>query len=223
MLKASGDWGFFSPKWGFEFKINRGGYFDQRYAICICLIWGRLYIHLPFRTKLPEGCDMPQYGFSVHSDTFWIHLGGKYDKEIGQVTSGRQWITWRLPFVTWLFVGEWIKDRKGEWRLINDFEDRREVNKTEGHVEAHTYSYRSAIRGMQHVTAKCSMEKRKWRRKWWPLSTLVKTTLNVEFDEEISDGTGLWKGGVSTCGYDTKPGETIKQCLKRMERERVFN
>ncbi len=38
-----------------------------------------------------------------------------------------------------------------------------------------------------------------------------------------ADLAGSWKGGVLGCGYEMKPGETPKQTLRRMERERVFN
>jgi len=51
---------------------------------------------------------------------------------------------------------------------------------------------------------------------------MTRRTIAVEFNEEVGERTGSWKGGVLGCGYDMKPGETRLECLRRMERERRF-
>lgn len=81
-------WGYFAPKFSFQLVLHRGGYFNQRYAITIALGWGIFHFYLPIKTSLPEGCNMPRYGISIHSDSIWLHIGGNFDREIGQVTSG---------------------------------------------------------------------------------------------------------------------------------------
>ena len=74
-------WGYFAPRFGLEAKLHRGGYFDTRYAITLCPIWGCWHICLPFKTSLPEGCDMPEYGISIHNETFWLHtLRSRFDE-----------------------------------------------------------------------------------------------------------------------------------------------
>jgi len=222
LLKVEGEWGYFVPEWGFECRLNRGGYFDQRYALSLCLIWGRLHVNLPFKTSLPEGCDMPQYGFATHSNSFWIYTGGDYDESIGQVTGGRKWFAWDLPFITWNFVGHWIKDKTGEWRRVEKGERLWEVKDDEALVETYPYRYYTKHSGVQNAMATVTAEKRMWRRKWaYPL-TMVKECIDVEFDIEMGDRAGSYKGGVTGCGYDMLPGETMKECLKRMEREREF-
>ena len=92
-------WGYFAPRAGFELVLNRGTYFDRRYAINFAFGWGKFMVYLPFKTRLEEGCDMPRYGFAVHNDTFWIYKGGDY--EDGQCQN--QWISWYLPFFSWTF------------------------------------------------------------------------------------------------------------------------
>ena len=72
-------WGYFAPRWGFELKLHRGQYFDQRYAISICPVWGHLHMHLPFKTKLAEGCDLPEYGISIHNNTVCTYLSSPWN------------------------------------------------------------------------------------------------------------------------------------------------
>jgi hypothetical protein len=45
----------------------------------------------------------------------------------------------------------------------------------------------------------------------------------VEFDREVGERSGTWKGGCIGCGYKMLPGETIAQAIRRMEAERVFD
>ena len=40
--------------------------------------------------------------------------------------------------------------------------------------------------------------------------------------KEVGKKKGSWKGGCIGCSYDSKPGETPEECLKRMEKERKF-
>jgi len=51
---------------------------------------------------------------------------------------------------------------------------------------------------------------------------MVKTYIDVEFDNEIGDRVGTYKGGTIGCGYELKKDETPLQCLRRMESEREF-
>jgi len=220
-LKVEGDWGYFAPQPGFELVLNRGGYFDQRYSVNICLGWGLLHLNFPFKTKLSEGCDMPRYGIAIHNNTFWLYTGGDYDESMGQV-AGNNWVTWDLPFVTWNFDNHQIKDKNNKWRKIEKKESPWEIKEKEALAESYPYHYTLSDGTVQKVTATCTVEKRIWRRKWaYPL-TMVRTCIDVAFDEEVGPRRGSYKGGTVGCGYDMLPNETIKDCLKRMENERVF-
>lgn len=46
--------------------------------------------------------------------------------------------------------------------------------------------------------------------------------IDVDFDGEVGERTGSWKGGTVGCSYESRPGETPVQTLRRMERERRF-
>lgn len=55
----------------------------------------------------------------------------------------------------------------------------------------------------------------------WP--SWIKESINVDFDGEVGERTGSWKGGTIGCGYDLLPDETMLDALRRMERNRTFN
>lgn len=47
-------------------------------------------------------------------------------------------------------------------------------------------------------------------------------SIDVEFNAEVGERTGSWKGGCIGCGYQMNPNETPLQALRRMEAERKF-
>lgn len=218
-------WGYFAPRAGFELILNRGTYFDTRYAINFAFGWGKFMVYLPFRTKLEEGCDMPRYGFAIHNDTFWIYKGGDY--EDGQCQN--QWISWYLPFFSWEFDGHWIMDKHRVMVRMG----RESLNNLDGlcsydfriqhaYKETHPYTYTLKNGTVQNRTATCTIEKRKWHRKWFPFLTKESQTIDIEFNDEVGERTGTWKGGTLGCGYEMLPNDTIETCLRRMEKEREF-
>jgi hypothetical protein len=216
-------WGYFAPSFAFEFVIHRGSYFDCRYALSFALGWGLFQIYLPFKTRLEEGCDMPEYGFCVHSDSLWIYKGGDY--ESGQCQN--KWWTWDLPFVSYEFDGHWVKDKDDQWVLMKGRKNSSniepwEFRKDGAYVETLPYRYVLKSGVVQERTATCSIEKRKWHRKWFPFLIMERTVIDIKFNDEVGERSGSWKGGITGCSYDMLPNESIKDCLKRMEIERKF-
>ena len=206
-------WGYFAPDYGFELMFNRGGYFDQHCSINVCLIWGKLQVKLPFKTKIPESCDTPRYGVQIHNNTFWLHIGGKMNS---WEQCDAKWITWDLPFFSWVF--DWHK-----MKLLNgDMVKYSYESRGEAHTEKHPYTYTLSSGVIQNRTATCFVEERQWHRKWLPFIKMNKRVIDVSFDDEVGEESGSWKGGTVGCGYDMNKGETIKGCLARMESERKF-
>lgn len=215
-------WGYFAPRLGFEFVLNRGGYFDSSYSINFCLLWGHFNIKLPFKTRLGEGCDLPRYGVAIHNNTLWIYTGGDYDEQIGQCTKN-QWFSWYLPFFNLEFDGHWIVDKEGEYVFMGKGMQSWDFRKTDAKLETHPYTYTLKNGTVQNRTATISQEKRQWHRKWFPFLKKENVSIDVEFNGEVGERTGSWKGGTTGCGYDMKSGETMLDTLKRMESERVFS
>ena len=211
-------WGYFAPRFSFRFVLHRGGYFDQRYAITLAFIWGVFHFYLPFKTRLCEGCNLPQYGIAIHNDTFWIYTGGEFDESIGQCTKNDQWITWYLPFFSWKFDGHWIEDKEGQFvKMENDTYEFRK-NNAMTFTYPFTYTLKSGI--IQERTATCTIEKRKWHRKWFPFLTKTSKVIEIEFDDEVGERSGSWKGGVIGTSHELRDGETVWECLNRLKLER---
>lgn len=78
---------------------------------------------------------------------------------------------------------------------------------------------------VQHAQATIYVDRREWRQKWlaWcPWFAKKRQSINIQFDREMGDRAGSWKGGVIGTGYDMRPGETAEETLRRMQREHRF-
>jgi len=156
----------------------------------------KIAFSFPWPKTVPdEGqCSGPTYGFHFHSDYLWLHYG----KSIGR--RGDPHKAFKMPW---------------RWRHVND------AHKILSEPEKHPYFYRLRGDGKQEVTATIHVETRTWVRPWIPWKMVIKS-IEVSFDDEVGDRAGSWKGGTVGCGYTMKPNETALDCLRRMERERVF-
>lgn len=217
-------WGYFAPKWGFKFVLNRGTYFDPHYAVSFCFIWGHFQIKLPFKTRLGEGCSMPRYGIAVHDRTVWLYTGGKYDASMGQVTSG-EWVTWDLPFITEIFESHKIFSNQDKWvtmgNKLNEKPDSWDFRKSDAKKWQYDYTYDTGSE-IQESVATYTLERRTWHRKWLPFVKTTRTVLDVSFDREMGSKAGSWKGGVVGTGIELLPNETPDQAIRRMEATREF-
>jgi len=201
------------------FNVALGGYFSARVQIQIYWIYGSLFLKLPVNTKYNE-CDPPSYGVSftdVDGDGWqqihW-HWGRKY------------WI-WNMPWTL-----NWVRTS----RLLNDgisWEHETKMHRVDSWENkerywAGTYPYRYLLKDgtAQHRYATLTVVERKWRRKWLMFTDLFSRTfrrIEIDFDREVGERTGLWKGGVMGCGYALRQGEHPERALRRMEAERLFN
>lgn len=91
-----------------------------------------------------------------------------------------------------------------------------------------TFDYRYTLRSgeVQQRVATVHVERIEWRRKflkWCPWFAKVQQGMWIEFNGEVGERTGSWKGGTIGCGWDLNPCETVENAIRRMERERVFN
>lgn len=199
-------WGYFAPRWGFELVIGRGSYFDRRYCLSFCLGWGHFSIKFPCKTSLQEGCDPPRYGIAAHHGTLWVYKGGEYDNSIGQVTRNAWW-TWDLPFITLSHVDSYMDTAHG-WVKDNVVSD---------HVKAQYYTlpvkYVTKRGQLQRATATFHKTKSVFSRKWLPFYRKTIWGVRVDFDTEIGEGVGSFKGGTlsirTTLPSDMPPVEAL--------------
>jgi hypothetical protein len=90
---------------------------------------------------------------------------------------------------------------------------------------AYPYHYMLDSGEVQHRLATIYVERREWRWRgamWSPWPSRRSQCISVEFNGEVGERTGSWKGGTVGCGYEMKKGETPQETLRRMQRERRF-
>lgn len=209
--------------WGFELSFAICGYFDNRPQINISLLFFHLVIKLPFRNSWANECDCPKWGIAYHGQTLWIYRGGK-----GNMNGGSKWWTIKMPWIyEWVRTsylrkdGSWEHELKGDKRMLH-----RDSWKDLWWSETHPYTYTLKSGEVQKREATITVEEREWRwhwLKWLGYPRSIQTTIAVEFNDEVGERTGSWKGGTIGCGYELKRWESPLECLRRMERERKFN
>ncbi len=178
-----------------EFESPSDWHEERRCWIRIGFGLGLIAFSLPWYGAVPPDeyqCSGPRYGFKFFGDTLTIYYG----KDTGRPGD---------PHKTFWMPWSWSHR---EHKVLSE-------------PEQHPYAYRLQSGELQQRTATIKRESRLWTRYWIPWR-LYKEYIDVEFDDEVGERSGGWKGGTTGCGYDLKPGETNRQCLRRMERERFF-
>lgn len=204
-----------------------------------------LHVCIPFVFSIYFGiagmfqCKTCKTGFAIHNQALWLYLL-PYEMESN---SSDPWyrknysfnFPWQYDWYSTEILTQhtphlakavWIEKRKDRKRLgIDSFEMMRRENAAKDTVKE-TYDYRYVTkRGeVQNRKATIHVNRMTWRMRWWPLLPFkkVSTCIGVDFNEEIGEGCGSWKGGTVGCGYEMYADETPWECLKRMERERKF-
>lgn len=185
-----------------------GNAFDRGRRLLNVSLW-RLSIWLPLgTTDYPwEPMDGPRWGISASREfgfcLYWNHRRKSF---------GWPWHWHTLAFETRLENGDW---RDLDWQQKQSL----------AHREQHPYTYKLRSGKIQNRIATITHRRhiltwKAFRRIGWP--RWIKESIDIEFNDEVGERTGSWKGGCIGCGYDLKKGETLEQALRRMERERVF-
>lgn len=94
-------------------------------------------------------------------------------------------------------------------------------HKVLGRKQEWPYQYVLESGEVQNRIATIQPEMRRWTRWWLPWSK-TRHYIDVQFDGEVGEETGSWKGGTLGCGYEMRKDESPRECLRRMERERKF-
>lgn len=203
-------WGEFTPCWGFA--LSYGVYHEEAH-IHIHLIWGSLFIKVPMIINQRPGTEdwNAHYGFSIFDSS--IHFNWRTKCKI-------LYLPWSWEFYKrWELVEGW--SNKKHWIEI----PREMPHGKIAFTETNDYLYVLKSGEKQHRKATFYINRMEWRMRGlyllpWPRK--VRESIWVDFDGEVGEETGSWKGGTTGCGYELKPGETGLQCLRRMEKERKF-
>lgn len=209
--------GFHQPNFVFEL---------EKAKFRFSFIYGQFYFSFEkLRNKLSDSFKEKykdkKYGFYFYNpakgfpDSFWLHKGKKT-------------VGYDLPWAyTWIKSsrlrkdGGWEHSKKGD---IKDFYD----NSKYGEIlysELCSYQYILNSGEIQEVIAKITVHKLEWRQRWLKWTRLfrkVRTSIDIDFSEEIGEKVSSYKGGTLGCSFNMLKNETPIECLRRMEKERKF-
>jgi hypothetical protein len=203
------NWGEVSKGWGFDLKYS---VYHETATINICLLYGNLFIKAPMIINQRDGTEdwCASYGLSYHSKGIWWAWRTK------------NWC-FRMPW-DWQHVRHTLLNPDGSVcceakELEHSWEPPEEIKET------HAYTYHLRSGEIQHRKATIYGEEREWRWKWFkflPYPRKVGRSISIDFDGEVGERSGSWKGGTVGCGYGWKHEETMLESLRRMEKERKF-
>jgi hypothetical protein len=146
---------------------------------------------------------------------------GIHDRAI-HFSWGNSYKIWRFPWDLEHLKCEVLRP-DGTWsKAVYSWEDGEPDGRWTG---TYPYHYELEDGTIQKRMATIYVERREWRWRWFmwcPLTALVRKSIDVAFDGEVGEQAGSWKGGCVGCGYNLLPGESPRECLSRMERERSF-
>lgn len=200
--------------------------------------WG-LYLHpLIFQIYLNlwwSKKDWPNEDYSGH---LWWGFDWAWNREWHSTFwfgwPGKNTTLYYLPWA-WDHIGTWVLMEKDGWLPDNNrscLSDRFDGylspwDRPGVYVETLPYRYLLKSGVVQERIAKVRGEKMEWR--WriskqlglrWP--RMVRTCIQVEFNEEVGERSGSWKGGCIGCSWDWKDGQTFQEALWNMESKRKF-
>lgn len=197
-----------SNSFGFALKVS--DYEDR--SLNIHFIWPSIYIKIGKASETPACEDFNSWGFNFWEDGIHVSWGRK--------TKILKW-PWGLTHLrTEGLMQDATWEEEPGWR---DNELRKAFEARQWRAENVPWFYRSRDCEKQEGTATITVDRRTWRGKLLPFRRKVSTSIDVEFNSEVGNQRGSWKGGTIGCSYELKPGESPLDCFRRMMRNRNFD
>lgn len=207
--REGGRWHWCVPPLALELT-NSGD--EGGWSVHIGVIVAQAFIKVPLpRRKVTEWEMQDSWGFTA-AEALHLNWGGRFKVLWWPWDWTHHSTEWRLT------DGSWATEPKGRWGEVQNWKSVLPLEQ-----RSLPYSYRLDCGDVQVVEASIEVERMTWRRRWLPFLRKSRTCIKVEFSEEVGERTGSWKGGAVGCGYEMLPGESADECLRRMERERVFD
>jgi len=193
---------------------------DDSYAhLHIMPIFGNIFIHLNRKYNYDNTYEEErQWGFTYYFSRDMrhdIHL--KFGDKSKIIELPTMWEWQRTS--TLLNDGTWDNETKGNRKPFTG-EENLNIFK-----ETHTYTYTLESGVVQRRKATITVREMEWRRRalqWTNKFNMVIKSIDINFDEEVGERSGSWKGGCIGCGYNMNKNETPYETLKRMQKERKF-
>jgi hypothetical protein len=201
--------------WVVKIEYAKAGYFDERPVISIAFLYFSLYIHLPIKTGINE-CDPPAYGFYITKDNPALVIENGTDRPI----------FYYFPWA-WKWHRSGLLDNSGNW-IISDRSNKVEYwqkeidDRVAKYVLPYVYTCKDGT--VQNTTSTSKREFMIWRMRgfmWLPIEKR-RDFIDVGFSDEMGSERGSWKGGVTGTSFTLKKGESVEDCIIRMQKERNF-
>ena len=222
------DWGEFNwhPKpsrWQFGLYLSNRHESDTDLLIIKPLICS-VYLYIPTKLCRQKGTLLnmnegdKQYGFYVYD---WL-----YDSVFlfGTKSLRIRWpwanVWQKTEILDHSFNVVYSESKKDKKKLLDNFDKREQVKELNSKTFDYTYTLKNG--DIQKRTAKVYVERMTWGWFWFPFIKNVRTSICFTFNEEVGEGTGSYKGGCISTGYDMLPGESVEQCFRRMEKNFKF-
>lgn len=240
----------FTPGWCEpSIMYHLAGYDDPKPMLQFYPFWGKLFLYLPWRhykkvkrektlkedrndkikklsnpnykskkrykKELYYDCEAPRYGVYYYMNQLGFCWGNKL--KLIDLPWAFDWYRTSMMMKD----GTWEHETKGNRKDFWD--DAKFPNKFE---ESYPYQYIKKDGTIQKTIATIKVYEREWRLKyfkWFKYIRKVRKTIEVDFQNELGERSGSWKGGVRGVGEDMLKNETPYQTLKRMEKFRKFN
>lgn len=168
---------------------------------------------------------------NIHGGRVWINPWSKVGKWVKADPWWVRGVSFSINPFEWKFQKHEVRRADHSWAPAEGYWDHGKdqpvtYSGPDGR-EVFTAPYLYVLKNgtVQNRTATFCVERREWRPRclqWTALFAKVHTSIDVNFDDEVGERTGSWKGGTIGCVWDLKPGETPEQALRRMEAERKF-
>lgn len=207
----------------FEIEFPSDWHEHRRAWVRIGLGFIKFAFSFPWPKAVPDHgqCSGPTYGFYFFQDSLVLKWGK--DKGRGERSKHID-LPWALRFHKRWELVEGDSYAKG-------VQDWCEVPRKLNHgviATKWTAPYRYVRRSGEVQERTATFYAERWEHRynwlrWLPFPRQIKTSISVEFSDEVGEGAGSWKGGTTGCGYDMRDDELPLECLRRMERDRKFS
>lgn len=185
----------------FGLAVKVADYEDR--TLNIQLIWPSFYFKLGLAPANDSAGFGPSWGFSTFGPSVHINWGEK--TKIIDAPWGVKHLRHEVLMADGTWEEGW-RDKDGQWQATGV-----------------PFFYQSRHCNRQDGTAKLTVMRGIYRGKLLPFRRKVFTSIDVEFDCEVGNQRGSWKGGTIGCSHELKPGESPIECFNRMMREETFD
>lgn len=191
---------FAITKWRWEISLCK---FKESWAIKLFFIWIRLW-----QPKTEPVDVMEKWGFGIDFGEH-IHFSWRNSHRF-----------FRTPFSRYNF-------RVEKLCVPGVYIDNKEAEEAAYMRFVYPYHYTLESGEVQNRIARVTVEKSLYTYhfflcRWLKWPRFCKLWACIEFSDEVGEETGSWKGGCVACWFEIKPGETVAECLRRMELTRKF-